>query len=335
MSEPNDRTCLILGAGASHPYWFPLGSQLKEQLAQSTIRHPDTASRTPPTKLELAKLLVECKFPSEQIIEFQKSLKQSPQLTIDRFLELRSDYTEIGKVAVALAIAFYESRFNPTRRRAATGDLYQLLYHTVFPDPPNARSDIVIVTFNYDRSLERYFVSGLCADCNLQAEQAWAIIDNLKIIHVHGLIQQRPSPWPMPPSDILEAAKGIRVMNEATIALDDDQHIKSLRSQIQQMSKCVFLGFGYDDRNLQLLDIRDDWRPNSSGRLSNHPAPPKKTVYGSCYEMTNGDIRLAKSAFGVDCHLDEDQKKLDAYEFLRETGILSGEKKGSEVFSGG
>jgi hypothetical protein len=111
--------CVVLGAGASHPYWYPLGEQLKEELCMVGVKHGGKAGRI----LQLATLLQEVGFTVDDITKFQKSLSGSPQRSIDRFLELRREFEVIGKAAIAALIIFYETNCIYERRRDGEGDL--------------------------------------------------------------------------------------------------------------------------------------------------------------------------------------------------------------------
>ena len=94
-----NRTVLILGAGASHPYGFPTGKELRNEIILGCA-----GGRTPP----LANSLLECGFIESQIIQFGNVLRLSGQVSVDRFLERRKEYLEIGKAALAISLVTKE-----------------------------------------------------------------------------------------------------------------------------------------------------------------------------------------------------------------------------------
>src|SRR5690606_33886225 len=106
-------------------------------------------------KLLLKKCLQASGFSVHEIDNFQQALAGSPRSTIDRFLELRPEFAPIGKLAIAATISFYDARCR-FKRRANTQHLYRRLYEALFPHPKQPNRSIRIITFNYDRSLEKY-----------------------------------------------------------------------------------------------------------------------------------------------------------------------------------
>jgi hypothetical protein len=325
MDEP--RTCVVLGAGASHPYWFPLGSDLKSVLCTSAFTHKGGKERH---EVQIKGLFAQAGFTDDEITRFQDTLLHSPQETIDRFLELRPEFERIGKVGIAGLISFYESQCIYTKRRPGGNHLYQPLYHATFPNPPHPNKALHIVSFNYDQSLERFFVQGLIADAGLSAEEAWKVVAQLGIIHVHGCINKECVTWPMQGEQLFRAAQCIKVVHQSDLAghADEDhadaaqKHIATMRHVIQHSTKIVFLGFGYDPKNVSLLDIRNDWPPQSMGRLMGHKSPPQKTVYGTCFRMREAAINKARLLFSVHSEIRANQNDMDAFTFIRETGVL-------------
>lgn len=70
------QTTLVLGAGASNPYGFPLGSELRTELCSI---YQDMHGITWP-------------FSTEQIDNFKVTFKNSSVDSIDRFLSLRPEF---------------------------------------------------------------------------------------------------------------------------------------------------------------------------------------------------------------------------------------------------
>ena len=88
MIEPS--TVFILGAGASKPYGFPLGVELRQQILQ--------AHSSPNT--DQFKLLQACGYESGQITRFHDDLHDALHDTIDDFLSDRPTYRDIGSHAI-------------------------------------------------------------------------------------------------------------------------------------------------------------------------------------------------------------------------------------------
>ena len=81
-------TVFILGAGASAPYGFPLGSGLIEKILHS-LQSPEMRPL----------LLRQLDFSHDQISTFGQELRDSPLNSIDAFLDNREEFREIGKTA--------------------------------------------------------------------------------------------------------------------------------------------------------------------------------------------------------------------------------------------
>jgi hypothetical protein len=313
-----EKTCLVLGAGASHPYWFPLGCELKRFITDESLRLHFGKNVQP---FETARFLMDAGFAEAEVRRFQKTLGGSPQDTIDRFLELRNDFVAIGKLTIAAVMAHIARHCDFDNLRSGSGGehLYRLLYKIVFPHPPRSNNSLRIVTFNYDLSLETYLAQGLVADTSLSEDQAWDAVMGLHIEHVHGCMPKRIS-WPLKIDEIRLAATGIKVIYETNS--ESDERLGRIRSKVQHSDRIIFLGFGYDERNIRLLDIRDDWPPNSMGIIANHPPPPQKTVFGTCFGLRDSQIKKARSRFSVSCEISAQHRDWDATRFILETGLL-------------
>src|SRR5689334_1883669 len=109
-------TVLILGAGASRPYGFPLANELRLEVIE-LIQEPD--------KPGLAKLLLECGFSAELIRDFREALAGSQAYSIDAFLEYRPGFSDIGKTAIAARLLPREV----PKRLTIKDSWYQYLFH--------------------------------------------------------------------------------------------------------------------------------------------------------------------------------------------------------------
>src|SRR2546423_9819863 len=93
-------TVLVLGAGASADYGFPLGYRVVTQICHGL---------TSPNE-DLHKRLLGCAFSANDIESFRIALELSAQLSIDTFLENRPDFLKIGKAAIACCLIPCESQ---------------------------------------------------------------------------------------------------------------------------------------------------------------------------------------------------------------------------------
>ena len=94
-------TVLVLGAGASCPYGFPTAKQLKNRICDVF------SSRT------LAVRLLEDNVPpAKKFLEFREAFWKSGTSSVDAFLDGRSEFLDIGKLAIAYCLIPYENEKN-------------------------------------------------------------------------------------------------------------------------------------------------------------------------------------------------------------------------------
>ena len=94
----NRKVTLILGAGTSAPYGFPLGTALMVDVIKK-IRGGDNRSR------EFVLLLEEMGFDHKAQLKFADELRGAKQPSIDAFLQERGDeFLELGKTAIAASL---------------------------------------------------------------------------------------------------------------------------------------------------------------------------------------------------------------------------------------
>src|SRR5262249_31201904 len=84
---------LVLGAGASYDFGFPLGRALKNLIVEGI-------SQTDQNVIVLSDL----GFSQQEQGEFSAALRQSGARSVDAFLEYRDDLIPIGKAAIAAAL---------------------------------------------------------------------------------------------------------------------------------------------------------------------------------------------------------------------------------------
>jgi len=92
----NERTVLILGAGASKPYGLPLGWQLRDMVVDLARQHI------------IHELCATLGFNSHEYATFAKSLATSGERSVDAFLERVPQWTKIGKLGIAYCLCSME-----------------------------------------------------------------------------------------------------------------------------------------------------------------------------------------------------------------------------------
>ena len=175
------KTVLVLGAGASFPYGLPTGLEL------TNIVCADHQKPIPKKHSRVKRDLAEAGFRPYEIEEFINALRESGKLSVDAFLEYRTDFLEIGKAAIASVLISLEDR-NELFSRSNPGSWYLYLYGRLdAPYEDFAGNQLSIMTFNYDRSLTQFLSSALANTYNKALSNAYArLCESIPIFHVHG-----------------------------------------------------------------------------------------------------------------------------------------------------
>ena len=230
---------LVLGAGASNPYGFPLGADLKNSIV---------ATQKPMLEHELRVL----HYDNATITEFRDALRYGSHATIDIFLERKTNFREIGAYFIAEAISRCESHDALFSRQDWYADLFRLLgLETLGGEMP----DVSIVTLNYDRSLEHFLAKNIDYNCPHElVERAHERRKSLKIVHAHGSLGPYPETMYGSASghseSLRRAAESIRIVSDR---LDESPDFRAAQGLVAQAKHVVFLGFGYNDRTLLAL----------------------------------------------------------------------------------
>jgi hypothetical protein len=236
----------ILGAGASWPYKYPLGSDLKTQL-----QNVGGDTRT---------LLEDLDHSKEAIDWFGTALEGSLKPSIDAFLANREEFRDLGKRMIADNIIRRE------RKQDLFGDSDGRWYPKLFDKLIGRNSSFesldfsntTIVTFNYDRSLEECLHHSLSHSYVRTPEAIVAVMQTLRIIHVYGHVGAldwqevggRPYGTPVSHHIVRDAAKQIRIVAEG---IGDNDAIAEAQRRIKSASAVFLLGNAYHDDNMQLL----------------------------------------------------------------------------------
>ncbi|MDB6157769.1 MAG: hypothetical protein JWO04_1475 [Gammaproteobacteria bacterium] len=278
-------TTLVLGAGASKPYGYPLGEELVAGIAQN--------------KFELVNNLLQLNFEGDVIEEFRRSLIESGLGSIDAYLGRVSRHGKVGKSALAHQMLHYDSgaaNFSTNW----LGYLWRLIVEDVNKPEDLKENKLSIVTFNYDTSVDRFFVNAIRSTFDIATQQACEYAKIIPIVHVYGSLPteqtlQRVAPTTPSLAAIRTTADRLIVLHEGEV--DSDELVEARQFLINSKIR-VFLGFGYLKENATRLKVNTwikdgTWAPFgttlglSSGEIlrmqrlfpATHPVNP---VAGDC-----------------------------------------------------
>lgn len=275
IDEP---TFFILGAGASKPYGFPTGGELKNQIVSAfpgdfaKLLDTDTNSRMPFMKEKR----------DAQVKDFLEQFKNSPIESIDRYLAINPKFSFYGKVAITYYIRQREvaSNFNcdlnsPNCREDWLGLIFRHMTSSIKQPEDFTKfrgNKVAFITFNCDRSLEYRLCDSFCSTfCETGRDPQSLLSENIPfpIIPVYGQVGNLSvfGPWDDISSGyrdedvnfktIKALSRQIRIIGEASA----EELKNQFRAIIANHKRIFFLGFGYAKENLDeinLLGIIDD-----------------------------------------------------------------------------
>lgn len=294
ITEP---TVFILGAGASAPYGFPTGYQLKCNICRPEFQNKIQGvllRRDKITQKEVDNTLYELK-------EFQKKFSNSSTPSIDLFISRNPDFAEIGKKCILIEIlnSEYTSSFGldlSTQDQNWYSYIYERMAETLFHPggyKEFCNNKVSFITFNYDRSLEFFLQTSLKNSFVINEDECSlsSVLAKLNILHVYGQIG--PLEWQIGGEEQnkvipYRATASYRILDEYTsniFTIYDERQTLENDSAIEIISNAkhvFFLGFGYAPENLKALGIPQTLKSD-------------KRIYGTAFGLKNGEIERIKN----------------------------------------
>lgn len=278
MDQKQKHLVLVLGAGASYPYGFPLGRRLVFDIVQELQSSGSTLS-----------VLLQLGYQRSDLNQFADALHRSNLPSIDSFLESRSALQELGKLAIAASLI---PREDPRKLIRESGlQWYEFLFSKLFTREAEEfpKKRISVITFNYDRSFEAALLSCIQHAYGIVPTAAIEIAKRIEVVHMYGQLGNffpeatagvRPYSTEVSPVVVRDAAMGIRVISEGR---KDTPEMKRARELIDTASEVVFLGFGFHPDNVERLGF-----PREGQRLR---------VYATSIGMTETETNDASVSF--------------------------------------
>lgn len=302
---------LVLGAGASKPYNFPTARELLRDVRDGL------------TKSEFRIRLHAADFSERDTTALRDALTDAHVGSVDEFLELpaHKSLVGVGKAAIAAALLSYE---NPKRIKpdAYADDWYQHLFRRMKEGAPSFKTfltnRVVFVTFNYDRSLEYFFLTTLRSTYGIGANEIASAMHErkLRIVHVYGSLGALPDMGGMLPYGadgkttgipLKQAADSIQIVGEPGAQSGIDEAEDALMSR----ERVCFLGFGYRRANVQRLSLKTTLRQDTA-------------IFGSAYDMRAGERLEIVNTFRAAGHeIELANPSADALGSLRDLSVLS------------
>ncbi len=260
-----EKTGFILGAGASCPYGYPTGRELRQKICSKFVNDSIEYFNAQGERERKLFAAVQ-KHEAERFVEvFRKSSTKS----IDLFLAWNPEFKLMGKWAIIFRILAAEqtSLFRESMQNSDQ-DWYSYLFQRLTDDLINkedykqlGKNNISFVTFNYDRSIEHFLYESLLNSFSGIGEmEIVEQLDKLKIIHVFGQIAGLD--WQDMPRRF-EYGRATRSINMASLVNNlkiiyeenYNPELEEIHKLTSDAERIFFLGFGYARENLETLKI--------------------------------------------------------------------------------
>jgi len=295
----------ILGAGASVPYGYPTGFELAQEIKTFLLNFPFDPKTASKDMFEEHKFFKQLVNSLSELDKFYNALLKASTYSIDKFLENRPDYLELGKLLITYLLKKKEYEFNLFIGLKENNWLAEL-FNRIDANANNVfENKIYFITFNYDRSLE-FFIYNLLKNRSTKEESS--ILKSLScipIVHVYGSLGCFP--WEdscgipysreFTPDNIRRMANNIRIMSDEI----ETEELKTAHKLLSSAKYIYFIGFGYDFKNMQRIKIiQSAHNKNISGTALRIPETHRKEI---------------QDFFKFDVKLDPGTKKKSYYVF--------------------
>lgn len=283
-------TALVLGAGSSKTFSFPLGAELKGIIGRDLeLKFDDWGRSLVAGSHEIVEALrIFVRSPDGRQGDINPHRSAAVEIadamplsgSIDEYIERHSgdEKKELcAKLAIVKAIIeaerkstlYSDPRLVRDRPLAkASGSWLAMLLRDItrgynFKNVGEAFGNLTIINFNYDRCVEHFIYNWLQDVYTLSSEDAGNIVRKILIYHPYGRIA--PLEWEnlqdgmaygssYYPQSLIRMAGRIRTYSEV---FESDSGLFEVHERLKIVSSVVFLGFGFHQQNMNILSVKD------------------------------------------------------------------------------
>jgi hypothetical protein len=277
-----DPTVLIVGAGASVDFGYPLGPSLLKNIVNSleSARKALIQGHRPKSSSDAEWLeykywhfwesMQSRGFLEAELQGFISVARNQTISSIDRFLRDHPELSKIGKYLLALEIlsCTYEKRqgahsetLHPFPRDYSMPNGLFWIQHLINELREGAstpqelqKNKITIVTFNYDVELEQAFEAQF-ANTSVHRGAKWQ--DCLEIIHVYGEVTKPMQNFERGKflNDVATSLSTLSIIGEGSASTNWDAKVKAIRQKIISAQRLISIGFSFDPANIEVLGL--------------------------------------------------------------------------------
>jgi len=283
---------IITGAGASIPYYFPSGNKLFKNITENFYSY---ANKYYSENVNFINNGKEIELP--RIKKYIESLQGISGITIDKYLNINRHYLELGIESICAEILRFEKESVNSMNASIDCDWYTYLFSkmldgldTIEEIENEFDNNLSIITFNYDRSFENFIYNNLykiLCGTELDDNKIKEIVNKLPVTHVYGKVGFLPWQKNVASQEIVNFGgnsdyfyadakvikKHVNVIYQSRM---ENEQIINAKKQISEADRVLFIGFGFDKSNIDVLDL-----PNLL---------EKKRVFASAYKQTENEI---------------------------------------------
>lgn len=294
-------TVIILGAGASEQFGFPLGDVLVQDIIDgvgSVRRHLEgndfptleSMSRQNSYQFEQKPFLALASYLNsplarpfmpedivsdilvERLFQFEKDLSSNPRDTLDKFIWDNPSHAFIGKVLIAarVMLRMYKQEGNAMRLRTFSQRRYderRNWYHRLINVLRDGATDAETMQHNnlsvVTFNYDRSLDIALGRGLGVSERHSGAEPDEvLQILHVNGTVSLLPETLTDAGEFVMECANNIHLIDEE-VSSDLDNVRQRARNVIFDAERLYVMGFAFDPSNVKNIGL-DELQDNQS-----------------------------------------------------------------------
>jgi hypothetical protein len=272
------RTTIVIGAGASAEYGLPVGKELKTQIQRYLSFVDDPVNQHyEDSQIQSIMFSITNGNMEHKAIHSAKVIRNGldSHSSIDNLLDIHQNnniLVSLAKSVICKIILEKEResilslpddkpvRLHGDNYRKYLGILFDIVTKSVKKEDVGSIFDkLCIVSFNYDRCLVHFFYNALQTHYNISAEEAASVMGRLNILYPYGSLA--PLEWQDDSVGIRFGSSYAPFMNNVSDTYIktftesvEDETVESVKSNLRLSEICVFLGFGFHEQNMELLN---------------------------------------------------------------------------------